>query len=358
MLLDARGIECSTGLGLLGGRAPALPRAAGDGLRRGGRAPLAALHARPHLDRRPTSTRWSRRSARPSSAPRRSPRTDEGRRRHVGRRRLGRGRGPRARGRPRRHRHPPRPLAQPRVVPLGGARLLHDRGRQRRAPRGRRDRHPVLRLGPLRALPRGRRRGLHGRVRRRPHAQPVPAVQREDQVRRRARPGAGARLRRRRHRPLRPAAHRAPTASVEMHRAVDHGKDQSYVLGVLDPGAARPLAVPARRHPEAAGARGGRARAGCWSPTSPTPTTSASSPTATTPAGCARSSATGRPTTAARSSTRRRARSSAATTAPTASPSASARACGSARRRPTASRASCSTSSRSRARSPSGRARR
>lgn len=32
MLLDARGIECSTGVGLLGGRAPAVARPAGDGL--------------------------------------------------------------------------------------------------------------------------------------------------------------------------------------------------------------------------------------------------------------------------------------------------------------------------------------
>ena len=46
------------------------------------------------------------------------------------------------------------------------------------------------------------------RVRRRPHAQPVPALQREDQVRRRARPGARARVRRGRDRPLRAAAHR------------------------------------------------------------------------------------------------------------------------------------------------------
>ena len=55
-----------------------------------------------------------------------------------------------------------------------------------------------------------------------------------------------------------------------MHRAVDHGKDQSYVLGVLDQRAARPLAVPARRHQQAEGARGGRRAAGCWWPTSPT----------------------------------------------------------------------------------------
>ena len=45
-----------------------------------------------------------------------------------------------------------------------------------------------------------------------------------------------------------------------MHRAVDKGKDQSYVLGVLDPGAARALAVPARRLDQVRRARGGRRR--------------------------------------------------------------------------------------------------
>ena len=86
---------------------------------------------------------------------------------------------------------------------------------------------------------------------------------------------------------------------VEMHRAVDHGKDQSYVLGVLDQDQLRALAVPARRLDQGRRCARRRRRAGCWSPTSRTATTSASSPTATTPAGCARSSATGRPTTAA-----------------------------------------------------------
>ena len=70
---------------------------------------------------------------------------------------------------------------------------------------------------------------------------------------------------------------------IEMHRAVDHGKDQSYVLGVLDPGAARALAVPARRLDQDRRSAPRPPRAGCWSPTSPTATTSASSPTATTP---------------------------------------------------------------------------
>ena len=178
-----------------------------------------------------------------------------------------------------------------------GARgLLHDRGRQRRPPGRRRDRHPVLRLGPLRPVPRGRGRGLHGRVRRRPDAQPVPAVQREDQVRRRARPGARARLRRGRDRPLRAAAHRRRRAG----RDAPGGRPrQGPVLRArrARPAAAAPLAVPARRHrPSPPSARRRRA-AGCWSPTSPTATTSASSPTATTPAGSPRSSATGPPTT-------------------------------------------------------------
>ena len=100
---------------------------------------------------------------------------------------------------------------------------------------------------------------------------------------------------------------------------------------------------------KAAGARGGRARAGCWSPTSPTATTSASSPTATPPAGCARSSATARPTTAATIVDDAPARCSGShdgtygfTDRPAQGPAARP-----ARRR-TASRASCSTSSRSR----------
>ncbi len=88
------------------------------------------------------------------------------------------------------------------------ARLLLPRGRPRRPPGRRRARHPVLRLGPRRAVPGRRRRRLRRRVRRRPHAEPVPALQREDQVHGRAGPGAGARLRRRRHRPPRAARRR------------------------------------------------------------------------------------------------------------------------------------------------------
>ena len=91
---------------------------------------------------------------RPGTGSDASPRSD------VRRRRLGRRRCACRRGGPRRHRHPPRAVAQPEVLPHRRPRLLHDRGRQRRPPGCRRDRHPVLRLGPERALPRGRGRGL------------------------------------------------------------------------------------------------------------------------------------------------------------------------------------------------------
>ena len=81
---------------------------------------------------------------------------------------------------------------------------------------------------------RRRHRRLRGRVRRRPHAQPVPALQRADQVRGPARQGARARLRRRRHRPLRARSSRTPTGGASCTARVDAAKDQSYVLGVLD----------------------------------------------------------------------------------------------------------------------------
>ena len=76
-----------------------------------------------------------------------------------------------------------------------------------------------------------------------------------------------------------------------LRRAVDPGKDQSYVLAVLNQGPDRARDVPARRH--AQGGRSARRRgpAACWSPTSRTATTSASSPTATPAASWPASSA-------------------------------------------------------------------
>ncbi len=94
-----------------------------------------------------------------------------------------------------------------RSLPHGCARLLHHRGLARRPARRGRHRHPVLCLGPRRPVPRGRGRGLHRRVRGRAHPEPVPALQREDQVRRAARQGARPRLRRGLHGSLRQGRH-------------------------------------------------------------------------------------------------------------------------------------------------------
>ena len=71
----------------------------------------------------------------------------------------------------------------------------------------------------------------------------------------------------------------------ELHRAVDAAKDQSYVLGVLDADQLARSFFPLGDTDQAAGARGGRARAGSRRERSPTATTSASSPTATPAAG-------------------------------------------------------------------------
>ena len=158
---------------------------------------------------------------------------DEGRRRHVRRSGLRRRRRPRRRGRARRHRHPPGPVAQPGVVPLGRSRLLHHRGRQRRPPRRRRARHPLLRLGPRRALPRGRGRGLRGRVRRR--RTPNPCLRCNEKIK--FAPCSTGRWRWASTR-WRPATTRSSRTGADgAGRAAPrrrHGKDQSYVLGVLD----------------------------------------------------------------------------------------------------------------------------
>ena len=134
---------------------------------------------------------------------------------------------------------------------------------------------------------------------------------------------------------------------IEMHRATDHGKDQSYVLGVLDQEQLRHSLFPlgdtdkpaVRREAEAARPAGGRqARLARHLLRRRRRQRRLAAREARRPRD---------PTTAATSSTRPPARRSAATPAPTASPSASAAACASACPPPTASRASCSTSSRS-----------
>ena len=72
LLLDARGIECSTGSACSAGVPQPSHVLLAMGVPEEPGPRLAALLARPHLDRRPTSTPSSRRSARSSSAARRA----------------------------------------------------------------------------------------------------------------------------------------------------------------------------------------------------------------------------------------------------------------------------------------------
>ena len=154
-------------------------------------------------------------------------------------------------------------------------------------------------------------------------------------------------LRRGRHRPLRAAAHRRRRADRDAPRGRPR---QGPVLRArrARPGAARALAVPARRLDQARRARARPRARGLLvadKPDSHDICFVADGDNAGLAAREAR-----RPRAQPRrrrSSTTRPARCSAATRAPTASRSASARGCGSAARRRTASRASCSTSSRS-----------
>ena len=127
-------------------------------------------------------------------------------------------------------------------------------------------RHPVLRLGYGRAVPRRRRRGLRRRVHGRPHAQPVPALQREDQVRGRAGSGAGAGLRRRRA----PATTPGSAADGRAAPRVDDGQGPVVCAGRADAASSSRTRCSRSAAPKAAGARRGR-RARVWpSPTSPT----------------------------------------------------------------------------------------
>ena len=177
---------------------------------------------------------------------------DKGAGGHVGRGGLGRGRGAGGGRRSRGDRRPSRAVGEPAVLPDRGPGLLHAGGRQGRQAGGGRDRDPVLRLGHGGAVPPRRGRRLRGGIRARAHPQPVPALQREDQVRGGARPRAGARLRRGLHRPLRADPRRDP--------APGRGSRQGPVLraGRAHRRADRPRHVPAWRHPQGGGPGGSR----------------------------------------------------------------------------------------------------
>ena len=269
----------------------------------------------------------------------------------VRRSRLRGGGGARRRRRARRHRGAPGPVADPAGAAVGQSRLLLTRGLGRRPAGRRRARCAFLRLGRERAVP-GRRGGrLRRRVRRRPHPEPLRALQRADQVRRRARPRAGAGVRRRGDRPLRPPGRRASRSRAAPRRRRRQGP--VVRAGGAAPRPARARALPAGRHGEGRRTRGGGRPRSCRRgqarqprhllrgrrrhPRLPAPRARRAPRPARRRVGCDRS---------------------ASTRARTASRSASAVGCGSACRRPTGSRATCSTSSRSRARSRWGRARR
>ncbi len=143
------------------------------------------------------------------------PRGDERRSRLRGRR----GRAP-VDGRPRRHRRAPgavRATRRPSAPAPGAAAPSRTPATPAAPPTCSASRSTCWDLADR--LPRRRGRRLRRRVRRRPHPQPVPALQREDQVRRAARQGPRARLRRRRA----PATtrRRSRADGRELHRAVD-----------------------------------------------------------------------------------------------------------------------------------------
>lgn len=135
--------------------------------------------------------------------------------------------------------------------------LLFQRGRCRRAPRRRCARNPVLCLGFRREVQRGRDQRLRVVVCPRGNSEPLRAVQSADQVRCSVRQGCGVGFRYGGHRPLRPA--------VGWAAAPRRRPGQGSVLCACRAhcAAAAPRRVPDRRHAEAADpCRGGPPRPG------------------------------------------------------------------------------------------------
>ena len=236
-------------------------------LARGG-ALLAAgeLRHRQHARRRstPSSTRW--RARRPSCGGRWRDVREDGRgsdrRRHERR--------PRLLG----HRLAagPRGAAggRPLHAPLGpverrGARPLLRRPRPRRRPAGgAAGGHPPLHPAPGPGVPRQGGRSLRRRLPRRPHAEPLRALQHLDQVRPPARARAAARRVPGGDRPLRPHPRR-PRGARAAHRR-RHREGPELLPLRADRRAARRLALSARRADQAARCGRSPARPASWWP--------------------------------------------------------------------------------------------
>ena len=201
-------------------------------------------------------------------------------RRHVGRRRqLVRGGAP-GRGRLRGDRHHAAAL-RPRRGARQEGRLLRRPGHPRCARASPSARHPPLRARFRGAVSPGGDRGFRGELRCRPDADPLRALQSAHQVRRS--PGHRARSRRgcARDRPLR-AARVGERARIELHRAADARRDQSYFLFATTPEQLEFLRFPLGGLAKAETRAWPRASPCPW-PTSRTARTSASCRTAPTP---------------------------------------------------------------------------
>ena len=235
MLLDARGVECSTGSACSAGVAQPSHVLTALGASPSAGPRIATVLARPRLHRRPTSRRRSRRSC---------PAVDRARRAGLTSVAVVKLLAAMSGG-------VDSAVAAARAVDAGHdvtgvhlalsaqpadaahrarAAAARSGGRPRRPPRRRRTRHPLLRLGSRRAVPRRGDRRLR-RLNTRPAARPTRACA---ATRRSSSPPCSTARSPSASTPSSPATTPGWTAAA-CGASVDEGKDQSYVLAVCTP---------------------------------------------------------------------------------------------------------------------------